>query len=395
MKKILLITQNFYPEIGSAGNRMKNIYLLLKAKGFKIDVLTTEPSYPNRNFYNEDLFWNHSGLNEDISIHRVKILNKKYSRNIINRLLYYFEMALRMLFFVLLSRKKYDVVFVTSPPIFVAIVGLVAKFRYKAKLILDVRDLWPESLKGVGVFNYPIIINIFRKIEKVMYSKASTIVVNSKGFIDYIVSKSARFSDKIVYVPNGARNEEITLPKNESNSFKVIYVGNIGLAQDNTVIKGLAKELNKKNIKLTIMGYGMQRESLMEYIKDNKLDNVEFLKPTTRGECFKVISSHHIGLATLVQEDVFKTVLPGRIIDYMTCGIPIVASVSGLSKKLIVNEQTGFVSENQRIDELMEYIETLKQDKALYYRMSRNGQNYVREHFLWEKNIESLIEVIN
>lgn len=394
MKKILIISQNFYPEIGSAGNRMKNIYLLLKERDFEIDVLTTDPTYPNKNIYKEEHFWDSEELNVDLSIHRIKIRNKKYSRNIMNRLIYYLEMALRMILYVLLSRKKYDAVFVTSPPIFVAVVGLIAKLRFKARLILDIRDLWPESLKGVGVFDYPMIIYLFKKIEKMLYKNAANIVVNSRGFIEYIDSMSSSFSEKIIYVPNGARTYEISKRNKEPSNFKVIFAGNIGLAQDDKVIKRLAKELYKKNIELTIIGYGMRRESLIEYIRINNLDNVTFLKPTTRDECFRIISNHQVGLVTLMEQDVFETVLPGRVIDYMTCGLPIVGSVSGYSKELIVNERTGFVSAQQNIDEMIGYIEELRTNKELYSEMSLNGQNYVKENFLWEKNIDSLVRVL-
>ena len=219
MKKILIISQNFYPEIGSAGNRMKNIYLLLKERDFEIDVLTTDPTYPNKNIYKEEHFWDSEELNVDLSIHRIKIRNKKYSRNIMNRLIYYLEMALRMILYVLLSRKKYDAVFVTSPPIFVAVVGLIAKLRFKARLILDIRDLWPESLKGVGVFDYPMIIYLFKKIEKMLYKNAANIVVNSRGFIEYIDSMSSSFSEKIIYVPNGA---EPTKLANETRNLVIL-----------------------------------------------------------------------------------------------------------------------------------------------------------------------------
>lgn len=393
MKKIFIISQNFYPEIGSAGNRMKNIYLLLKERGFNVDILTTDPTYPNRNIYGEDGFWDHTELNEDKNIHRIKITNKKYSRNILNRLFYYLEMALKMIFFVLLNRNKYDVVFVTSPPIFVAMVGLFAKFRFRAKLILDIRDLWPESLKGVGVFNYSIVINFFKKIEKIIYHRSSNIVVNSKGFIEYIVSRSKGFTEKILYIPNGARNYEITAPKQKTKNFKVIYAGNIGLAQDDKVIKHLAKELNKRKIELTIIAYGMRRDSLVEYIKKNTLDNVKLVDPTTREECLKIISNHQIGIVTLVKEEVFKTVLPGKVIDYMTCGVPIIASVSGFSEEILVNENTGFVSQNH--NELVKYIEELRMNKELYQEMSLKGQEYVKNNFLWEKNIDALIRVIN
>lgn len=393
MKKILIISQNFYPEIGSAGNRMKNIYSLLKEKNFKIDVLTTTPFYPNRNFYTETSFWDDPELNKDSQVYRVKITEQRYSRKILNRLFYYLEMAIRMTLFVLFNRKKYDVIYATSPQIFVAIVGLIAKYRFRADFVLEIRDLWPESLKGVGVFNYAFIINFFTKIENLLYKKASKIVVNSQGFINYISSKSEKLAEKIVYIPNGARKNEINY-SNSPNGFKAIYVGNIGLAQDDDIIKKLALELNNRNIELTIMGYGLKRDELKDFIKENQLKNVNFVKPTTRKECFKIISKHQVGIVTLVNQDVFKTVLPGRVIDFMTCGVPMVASVSGLSREIIINEKVGFVSDSQNAEELIGYIERLKNDKKLQKGMSENGKKYVEENFLWEKNINSLIKIL-
>lgn len=389
-----MITQNFYPEIGSAGNRMKNIYLLLKEKGYNVDVLTTDPTYPNRNIYDEKQFWNHKELNEDENIYRVKIRNKKYSRNIWNRLFYYLEMATRMVFFVLFSRKKYDVVYVTSPPIFVAMAGFLAKIRYRSRFFLDIRDLWPESLKGVGVFNHSFIIRFFKSIEKFLYKKADHIIVNSKGFVEYISRISPEFSGKLTYLPNGARESEIKPSVLRSKDFKVIYVGNIGLAQDDEVLKNLAKELYKKNIKMTIIGYGIRRESLLKYIKKHRLTNVTFMKPKTREKCFELITSHHVGIVTLAKEDVFETVLPGKVIDYMTCGIPIVASVSGNSKEIIVGRKAGFASQTQDVQELIKYIDKLIADEALYLEMSKNGQAYVKENFLWERNIDSLVKLL-
>lgn len=372
---------------------MKNIYSLLKEKNFKIDVLTTTPFYPNRNFYTETSFWDDPELNKDSQVYRVKITEQRYSRKILNRLFYYLEMAIRMTLFVLFNRKKYDVIYATSPQIFVAIVGLIAKYRFRADFVLEIRDLWPESLKGVGVFNYAFIINFFTKIENLLYKKASKIVVNSQGFINYISSKSEKFADKIVYIPNGARKKEINY-SNSPNGFKAIYVGNIGLAQDDDIIKKLALELNNRNIELTIMGYGLKRDELKDFIKENQLKNVNFVKPTTRKECFKIISKHQVGIVTLVNQDVFKTVLPGRVIDFMTCGVPMVASVSGLSREIILNEKVGFVSDSQNVEELIGYIEQLKDDKKLQKGMSENGKKFVEENFLWEKNINSLIKIL-
>lgn len=392
MKKVLIISQNFYPEIGSAGNRIKNIYLLLRQRGGDVKVLTTEPTYPNRKIYEDNKFWDNDELNDDQNIFRIKVTNTKYSRSLINRLIYYLEVAIKMVRYIIKNKGEFSNIIVTSPPIFIGIVGLFAKKYYNAKLILDIRDLWPESLKGVGVFNSPIIIRFFRVIERVMYSKANEIIVNSKGFIPYISSKLKPGVAKITYIPNGATKEEIG--SNNNSTFQVIYAGNIGLAQDDSILKQLAKELYRRKIGLTIIGYGLRKDSLIEYCKEYNLTNVTFLTPTTREESLKITSEHQVGIVSLEDKDVFKTVLPGKIIDYMTCGIPIVGSVSGIAREVILGEQVGFVSESNDVKELVYYIDTLKGNSLLREEMSRNGNRYVRKEFLWETNIDSLIDIL-
>ena len=387
-KKVLIISQNFYPEIGSAGNRMKNIYKLLVDEGFEVNVLTTNPTYPNRNIYSDSDYWDDEELNQDISIHRVKVLNRKYSRSLINRLFYYIEITLRMIFSILFNRNKYDIVLTTIPPIFIGIVGLIAKYKYKAKLILDVRDLWPDSLNGVGVFNNPIIMKCFLVIEKFLYKQSDKIIVNSKGFIKPIKDKLRGMEKSITYIPNGARKVELHNLVKLNKSFKVIYAGNIGLAQDEEVLKNLACELYKNGIIFTIIGYGLRHHSLKEFVRDHNLDNVQLLDTMTRTECLKVISEHNVAIVSLKDEPVFETVLPGKIIDYMTCGVPVVGNVSGISKETIENFQVGIVVENN--NELINPILKMSSDPSLEQKYSKNARDYVKKEFLWDENINLL-----
>lgn len=393
-KRVLVISQHFYPEIGSAGNRIKNIYKLLKDENYDVNVLTTEPTYPNKKIYHDEQFWDDESIDEENDVTRIGVKNRKYSRSIINRLMYYLEIAFKMMLFILTDRKQYDVVFVTSPPIFIAVVGLLAKYRYRRPLILDIRDLWPESLKGVGVFNYPVVISVFSRLEKILYVKADHIIVNSEGFIRFMTEKYAIPLNKIHFMPNAANRNEISMIESGSDLFKVMYAGNIGLAQDVTVLMDLAKELNEYNIELTVMGYGFKKKEFVRFAKEHKLTNVQFIKPTTRQECLHIISEHHIGIVTLNGKQVFETVLPGKIIDYMTCGIPIVASVSGYAKDVIVSHEAGIVSETNTADEMLRHILYLYQHPSKRGEMSRNSLNYVKKHFFWEKNIEVLIRLI-
>jgi glycosyltransferase involved in cell wall biosynthesis len=394
-QKVLIISQNFYPEIGSAGNRMKNIYQLLEREQYEVSVLTTEPSYPNKNLYSEEKFWTEDSINRAENVNRIKVSNRKYSFSMLNRLLYYIEVALKMLFFVLFDRKKYDFVFVSSPPIFIGFVGLIAKYRYRAKMILDIRDLWPESLKGVGVFNYKIIIDIFSLLETLLYKKANTIVVNSLGFIDYISDKAKIKKETIRFIPNGARVEEFLNQETQrGNEFRVIYTGNIGLAQDVDFLKELSLELSNQNISLSIVGYGLKRNELIQFTKDNNLSNVIFFAPATRRECLSINAEHDVGLISLNKKEVFDTVLPGKIMDYMLSGTPVVAAVSGYSKQLIEEFGTGFVSETRDTKEMLKYILSLKNSPEKRNEMKQNCLKVIHNKFLWEENIKTLVNII-
>jgi glycosyltransferase involved in cell wall biosynthesis len=392
---VLLVSQCFYPEIGSAGNRMKNIFQLLEGEGFNVKVLTSEPTYPNKKLYQDKKFWDDEALNKVESIHRILIKNRKYSRSIFNRLIYYLEMAFKMFFYIMKDKEKHDVVFVSSPPIFVGFVGLYAKVRYKSKLIVDIRDLWPESLKGVGVFNYKIVLKMFSYFEKHLYKKADHIIVNSFEFKDHIIKNANIDPQKIGFIPNASRIDEIpNVDHQETDDFKVIYTGNLGLAQDIDILKELASHLHEHKIGLSIVGYGMKKNELKEFVKEHKLKNVEFYSPVTRKEVFQIKLKHDVGFVSLNDKKVFETVLPGKIVDYMTCQLPIVASVSGYSKEVIEKENVGFVSENRDINEIVKYILYLRKNPKTRQRMSSNSAQFIKKNFIWEHNISELINRI-
>ena len=390
-KRLLVISQNFYPEIGSAGNRIKNIYQLLNEQ-YEVHVLTTEASYPNKKLYVEKQFWHDRELNEDEHIHRVKVANRKYTRSMFNRLLYYLEMMCRMIWMILFSKSRYDAVLVTSPPIFLGVVGVLAKFRFKAKLILDVRDLWPDSLRGVGVFNYKWIISLFKLMEKNLYNRADSIVINSRGFHRHIKSRLKK--DKPIYfVPNSIRKEELTLEQRKGE-FAVVYSGNIGLAQDVEFLKKLSSSLYDNGIRLNVVGFGLKKGELQQFVKEHHLNNVHFIRAMTREECLELIKQNHVGVLCLKDEEVFETVLPGKMIDYIACGLPIAAGASGYIKSLIEEKGIGYASETRDVDEIVRFIVKLKNQQDVAEEIALNNQKVIRQNFLWESNIHTLIDAI-
>jgi glycosyltransferase involved in cell wall biosynthesis len=395
VKRVLIISQHFYPEIGSHANRIKHLYMQLKKEKFDVKIFTSEPSYPNKKIYQDGEFWDEEMLNGDKeNIVRIGINSRKYSNSILNRLFYYLEVALKFVLLIIKDKQKYDYIFVTSPPIFTGFVGLIAKYRYKSKFILDIRDLWPESLKGVGVFNSPLILKFFGALEILLYKKSDKIIINSLGFQEYIQHKANIPKSKIIFIPNGAVKEELaSIDKKESGTKKIIYAGNLGLAQNTDLINKLVPLLDEEGIKLTIIGYGVNKNQLFNSIKEYK--SVTIIKPLTRKACFKIISEHDLGLVTLKDEEVFKTVLPGKIIDYMTCGVPIVGVIDGYAKEIVEKEQVGIASNLDDPQEILSHIKMLMADVNLRKEMSLREQRVILKDFNWETNIKKLVKYMN
>lgn len=363
----------------------------LKKENYNVTIFTSEPSYPNKKIYDTEDFWDEESLNFEDNIVRIGISSRKYSNSILNRLFYYLEIALKFLLLIIKDKKRYDYIFATSPPIFTGFVGLFAKYKYKSNFILDIRDLWPESLKGVGVFNNPLILSFFGALEKLLYRKSDKIVINSLGFQEYIQNKANIEKTKIIFIPNGSVKEELASIDNKENAAKkIIYAGNLGLAQNTELINKLAPLLDEQDIKFTIIGYGINKKRLINSIKDYK--NVTVINPLTRKECFKIISEHDLGLVTLKDKEVFKTVLPGKIIDYMTCGVPIVGVIDGYARKIVEKERVGITSSTSDPQQILKHIKTLLNDDKLRKEMSQREIQVIKRDFNWDTNIKKLVE---
>ncbi|BBB75507.1 TPA: glycosyltransferase family 4 protein [Bacillus anthracis] len=389
-----MVTQNFYPEIGSASNRMKNIYLELNERGYDVKILTSDPSYPNRNLYKDSSYWYDENIEKDIV--RIHPKTRKYTRNLFRRLILYIEVAFRLILAICKDKEKYDYIFVSTPSIFIPVAGMFAKRKMKAKLIVDVRDLWPESLIGIGFFNKNWILKFAYKLEYKIYHAADNIIINSKGFYSYI-SSTGIAPNRISFMPNSLTEKELsTVPKkNISDQLTVIYTGNIGLAQDIEKLILIAEHLKEyKNISFKIIGYGYQKKELGESIEAKQLPNMQLIEPKNREDTLAEIVDADIAYVSLVEKDVFKKVLPRKVMDYMSMRKPIVADVAGYAKEVIEDAQCGFVTEDRTVAELSDYIIKLAQDKQLRNRLGENGYQYAFRTLRWKTNIETLLKIL-
>jgi len=389
--KILLITQNFYPEIGSGANRFKNLYLQL-SKIHDVKVATTIPSYPNERMYNDEKYWNEDAITNSNDILRIPMRINKQAKNMYSRVGYYLELAYKVRHFVKSYQREFDVIYVTSPNIFLPWATFFFQKDIKSVTkVLEIRDLWPDSVKDIDKLPVDTFWPILKFLEKHMYKKADKVVINNEGFRDHIMNMTPK--KPVFFLPNAFNNDEVAfeLP---GNDFQVIYTGNIGHAQSYDQLVEVAEMLEKERITFNIIAYGANAPKFKAFIDKGDFSFINVHGEKTRDECLRLIRQHNVQLSLLKETDVFLNVLPGKVIDGIGSGVPVVTNLGGFTNALINDNEVGIAVEKGSSSQIVEAIKQIRDDELLENKFRLNAKKLLDEKFLWENNINSLTSFI-
>ena len=402
--KILILSEVFYPEIGSGSNRITNLVIYLKSQGNKVDVITSEPSYPDKSLYENEEYKSlekEEKLYENSNITRISGSKLKPTSNFIKRMYIYNYFLFKAIFTVVTNKSEYDLIISTMPSIFMGILGVVAKRKFKAKYIIDIRDLWPECIKNVGIFRkHKFALKIAYKLEKSILKRTNAVVVNSMAYKEYL--ENIGYLKPIQFIPNGLTKTElddlegIYVNTKKQEKFTVIYTGLIGLAQNIKTIVKVANHLRKvSDIQFRIIGTGVQTENVKALVKHYKLKNVEIIPPMPKEKVIHEIAKSHVAIAHLRKDSAFDLVIPGKLIDYMAIGIPIVAGVEGYTASILIDSKAGLAIEPDDCKELANAILHMYSDDYLRKSCSESGRYYCKHHFVSDVNFANYDELID
>ncbi len=387
--KILYISQYFHPEIGATTNRaLANVRYLTK-QGHDVTVLTEMPNHPKGIIfegYKGKMFMTETM--EDFKIKRVWVYTS-VNKNFITRLLFYISFAFLGTLSAIFSWKKYDIVYVTSPPLFVGIIGLALKFFFpKTKFIFEVRDLWPDAAVEMGELKNKHFRKFSYALEKSLYKNADHIVAVTKRFKQRII-ENGYSKNKISVIRNGSDlsfkpvdvSEELKEKFQVDKNFIVIYAGNLGLAQNLTVVLKAAEKLKEKKILFLMVGTGPEETLLKNYAKSHNLTNVIFTGEIAKDDMSEYLSLSDCGLIPLKNIEVFERTIPSKLFDYMSANLPIILGVKGEAKEILEKSEAGICFEPDNVDELVEEIEYLKTNSLELEKMKQKGRDFVKTNF--------------
>lgn len=399
--RVLLVTQYFYPE----NFKSNDIAFELVKRGYKVDVLTGIPNYPEGRYYKGFGLFNRrietiNGVKVFRALQISRGQNKKW-RLALNYLSFAF-FASTWAFFMSLF-KHYNCVIVHAPsPITQGLPAIVVIKIQRIPLYLWVLDLWPEAIQsGGGILNKQIL-TIIDTFVKFMYNNSLKILISSEEFGPLISSKGA-FKEKIEYFPNWSEDlllmsQDYPIPE-LPKGFIIMIAGNLGISQDLDAVLQVAMEMeDDTSIKWVLVGDGSKKKWIDDSIIAHNLQDKVFTLGRFPLEAMpSFFRAADAMLLTLSGEYTdLKMVVPARLQSYMAAGRPVLAMIDGAGADLILKANCGYVVKSGDYISLAKIIrEKVFSDLESFEKLGCNGRKYFEEHFRKDNCINHLCEIID
>ena len=363
--RILVISQYFYPE----EFRINDLCSAWVSKGYDVTVITGIPNYPKGKFFQGyGLFKRRKDNYQGVNIVRLPILSR--GKGFLRLSLNYLSFVVSGFFWAKLSKLNVDLVFINEvSPMTQALPGIWFGKRKRIPVYLYVQDLWPENIEAtIGSSRKGLLRRIDRIVRRI-YHDVDKIFTSSNAYITNIVSKGID-PNKMYYWPQYAehfyqplaRINDFIIP--DTPSKKIIFTGNMGLAQGLDIILDAAKATMHLDIEYYLIGDGSEKVKLMGRTKTDLLTNVHFLDPVKATEIPQYISQCDLAYLSLIDEPIYELTVPAKLQSYLACGIPVLASAKGEVARIIQEFHSGFVCNFGDNDSLINSITEFMQLNA-------------------------------
>lgn len=363
--KILFLTDNFPPEVNAPATRTYEHCKEWVQQGAEVTVITCFPNFPKGKVFDGYVNkWKQTEYIDGIKVIRVWSFiaaNKGFLKRTIDFISFSITSFLTGLFI------KTDIIVATSPQFFTALSGKALSFFKRKPWVMEVRDLWPESIKTVGAMKDNWIIKFLEYLERKCYRSAKKIITVTESFKTEIIAKGID-GKKISVIKNGA-NLELFQPIEKNtrlieklelqNKIVLGYIGTHGMAHKLDFLMDCAKELENTNYHFLFIGSGAEKENLLDKLENEAIQNITMLDSVSKKEIVKYLSILDISLINLKKDDLFKTVIPSKIFENAAMEIPIMIGVDGESREIVESFNAGLYYESENIHDFIQKLNQL------------------------------------
>ncbi len=292
----------------------------------------------------------------------------------------------------LLSTFRPDVVLATSPTLAAYLPGMLAASRWRCPLVLEVRDLWPESLVSLGTFAPDgVVTRAAYGFEEAAYELADAVVALTPGIAGRLLERGAVERDRLVVLPNGVdlerhpivdRREARARVGWDHDRFVALYAGAHGYANDLGQLLDVAERLRDADqLDLVAIGDGPRKQALVADARCRGLHNLRWLDPVDREELDAYLAAADAGMVFLRDTPVFRTVYPNKMFDYMAAARPTVLGMTGAAAEVLEEHDAGIVVPPERPEAYARALLDLAVDPDAAAAMGARGRRAVEQHF--------------
>jgi colanic acid biosynthesis glycosyl transferase WcaI len=402
--RILYVSQYFPPEMGAPAARASELARHWAIMGHDVTVLTGFPNHPTgvvppewrarmrRLVYKE--------IVDGVDVVRTwlwPLPNRKAHERMRNYASFWLSASLSGL-----GISRPDVVIGSSPQLLVALAGWWLAWTKGVPFVFEVRDLWPESLAAVGAGGEGSALHrTLGLIAGFLYRRSTRIAVVTPAFQDHLIRYWQVPAERISVVENGVETElfrpcpPAILPGTEGK-FVVCYIGTMGMAHGLETLIAAAEQLREDfpQAVFLMIGEGAEKERIVELARARHLSNIIFLGQQPRDQIPAYIAGADVCLVMLKKSELFKTVMPTKLLEYMACEKPVVVAVDGQARKLVEESSSGVFVEPGDSQALANSIRALASDAAARQKMGSNGREYIVRHLSREQTARTYIEVL-
>jgi colanic acid biosynthesis glycosyl transferase WcaI len=400
--KFLILTLYFPPEIGAAPTRLDAMARELTRMGHSVEVVTGLPNYPHGKIFPEyrGCIYRRE-VRDGIVIHRVWVYPTVGSG--VGRILNYLSFSLFALYG--LSRvAKPDYLFVESPPPTLSCPAYLYSRLRGVPFILNVADLWPDTLVEMGLLKKGIAFKILFLLEQWSYQKASHVNAVTEGLRDSLLQAKGVPLDKVLFLPNGVDTER-HCPRLPDENLKsslglngkkiVLYAGTLGRAHGLEHVLEAAKILeDEQDIHFLFLGDGSERPTLEKLKGQLKLRNVTFLDAVPVEQLSPFHSIADVGLVSLRNLPIFEGARPSKMFPLLAAGKPLVFCGTGEGAFLVERAGAGVVVAPENPQALADALIPLLRNTELLRELGANGRKFVRENHEWGKLIGDWVRAL-
>lgn len=386
--KILYFHQHFSTPSGSAGIRSYEMARRLVARGHHVTMVCG--SYSAGKTGLDTPFENgfRRGTVDGIEVVEYDLAYSN-ADGLIKRSVTFLRYAIRCIR--LVFSEPVDLVFATTTPLTAGIPGIVARLFTHKPFVFEVRDLWPELPKAMGVIRNPLILWTMGLLEWASYHSAHRLVALAPG-IAHGISARGIPSSQIAVIPNGCdldifRGELRTWrPEGVSESdLLAIFTGTHGVANGLDAVLDVAAELKRRgreDIKLALVGEGKLKAGLMQRAEREKLNQVVFVDPVNKARLAGLMASADVGMQILANVPAFYFgTSPNKFFDYIAAGLPVLNNYPGWLADMITENDCGFVVPPDDPSAFADALERAAADREVLARMGQNGTRLAQSSF--------------